>query len=364
MPTAGDHARIARLRSYVAVFARGGELGAAAEALSSLSRAEREAGQEGEALKRARQAAAIAEMSGGPGERARSLVHLAALMLERGEPEAAAEAAAIAAQAASGIEEAADRQATAGTAGLVEGMARRGAGDLAAARVKLDEARELLVAADQPEAAALALGELGLVDLDEGEPACAELCFGFARDFCRAADLAGSAAHLAATAARAFAERDAEPAERWFGEAVQAAELAGDRRLAALLAWDRTDWLERAGRRAEARRAAGEAARRLAELGTDVAAQALAVHARLALSRLTDEAGEAQRHLEAAFDLGLAGSDEAALRAALDQAVGALVDGRFPKGAWRHVERFQRDLERAGWQDLAEAAAQALAELR
>jgi hypothetical protein len=355
--------RIARLRRFVGIFARGGDRDATAEALRELASASREGGLTADALRRARQAAQLlSEEPGEPGVRA--LIQLAAICLETGATEAAASAANVARERASELPEPARAELIAG-ATLLAALAHGIDGDENETRARLSQARDLLVAAHQPAGAALALVQHGLLDLEVERPEGAELCFAFARDFYRAAGSSSAAIDVAAVAARAFcAAAISERADRWFVTAIVEADGAGMRELAAELVVERAAELERVGSSAEAVHVAADGAHRCAALGTTPAADAVRSTVQLQLARLLDDPREALRHLEAAFELGIARRDPTTLGGALDVLVSGLVSGRFAEDTWQRVAMFRDRLTHAELDTLAETADRALAELR
>jgi hypothetical protein len=365
--TAAQLIRIARLRRFVGVFARGGDREAAAEALAELSRTAQAGGLAGEALRRARQAAELLvdDTGGGePGEAGvRSLVQLGAACLDTGDAEAALSASELAHDRAGGLAEPLRSQLT-GCAALLAGIAHSIAGAERAARSWLDEARDRLAAAGQPEGAALALTQQALLDVAIGRFEGAEICFGFAREFYRAAREPEAAAELVALAARSFAGTASAQTGRWFSDAIDEADRAGSARLAAELALEYAAELERAGGGSEAAAIAADGVRRCASLDDSPGSRALVLRARLALARLTRDPADALRHVEAAFELALDQRDPAALAGAMEIAVTGLVHGRFTELGWRLVDRFRDRLDRAGFAALADAAILALADLR
>jgi len=354
--------RIARLRRFVGVFARGGDREAAAEALGELARASREGGLATDALRRAREAAQLLADEEPSEAGVRAIIHLGSMCLETGAADAAASAAELARERASELPEPARAELFAG-ATLLAGLAHGIDGNESEARARLSEARDLLVAAHQPAGAALALVQHGLLDVGADHPEGAELCFAFARDFYRAAGLSTVAVEVAAVAAHAFA--DAGPSERvdrWFATAIAEADVAGMGELAIELVVERAAELERAGSHAEAVRTAAESTDRCALLATP-AADALRARAQLQLSRLLDDPREALRHLEAAFELGLADRDSIILGSALDVLVSGLVSERFADDAWQKVATFRDRLASAGFDALADTADTALDDL-
>lgn len=355
--------RIARLRRFVGVFARGGDRESTADALHELARADRAGGFTSDALRRTRQAAQLLadEETGEAGVRA--LLHLGSACLDTGAPDSAASAAELARERAAELPEPARTELSA-AAMLLLGIAQSQHGD-EDARASLAEARDLLIAARKPAGAALALVQQGLLDVATERSDGAELCFLYARDFYRNAQLPLASVEVAAVAARAFAEVDNwKNAERWFVTAVGEADLIGATQLAAEMTIEQAAELERAGDASDALRVANDGARRCARLGTDEAAAALRVSVRLQLARLVEDPREALLHVEATFELALARRDAATLGATLDVLVSGIVGERFPEGTWRLVERFRERLTGAAFEALAATAETALADLR
>lgn len=356
--------RIARLRRFVGVFARGGDRDSAAEALTQLAHASRSGGYTVDALRRARQAAQLLAESETGEMGVRALIHLGSLCLETGAPEAAASAAELARERARDLTEANRDELFAG-ATLLAGIAFSLAGEEVLARARLSAARELLVAAGQPTAAALALVQQGVLDVNAEQPARAELCFAFARDFYRTADLPIAVIETGAVAARAFADAGPwENAERWFVTAIAEADLAGEDALAAELVVDHALELENVGSREQAARVASEGARRCSTLPPGAHTDEVALRVRLQLARLLDEPKDALRHLEGAFELALAQRDAETIGAALEIVVSGIVEERFAHGTWRIVQRFHDHLAAAGLEALATSVETALADLR
>ncbi len=355
--------RIARLRRFVGVFARGGDRDATAAALAELSAASQASGFAGDALLRARQAAELLFSDDDPEPRARSLLHLGAVCLDTGDTEATTAAAGLAAELAANLAEPIKSQLI-GCASLLGGIAHSLDGDDARARSALDEARNRMVAADQPEGAALALTQQGLLDVAAGRREAAELCFRFAQDFYRRADRAVAVAEVSALAARALAEVGIANVDRWYLEAIADADATGSPLLAAELVVERALRLERDGVRDEALAMAADAARRCKRLADS---RELVMRARLVSARLSAEPGDVLRHLEAAFEIALDVRDPEALGAVMEVVVTGLVNGRFAKSTsegWRLVDRFRERLAAAGFEHLANAATVALVDLR
>jgi hypothetical protein len=353
--------RIARLRRFVGVFARGGDRDATAEALTQLAHASRSGGFTADALRRARQAAQLLaeEETGEPG--ARALLHLGSLCLETGAPEAAIVAAELARDRAAALPEPVRAELVAG-ATLLAGIAHGVTGSEAEARAELSEARDRLVACNRPAGAALALVQQGLLDIDAEHVERAELCFAYARDFYRAARLPLAAVEAAAVAARAFSDRArASHAERWFGVAIADADAAGAAQLAAELVIDHAAEIERTGRTAEAAAIASDAVRRCALVGDDAE---LSSRLHVLLARLAEDPRAALRHVEAAFEAALARRDVPMLEDVLDVLVSGLAKQRFAEDAWQLVAQLRDRLAEAELDPLAELADRALAELR
>jgi tetratricopeptide (TPR) repeat protein len=355
--------RIARLRRFVGVFARGGDREATAEALAELARAARAGGLTGDALRRTRQAAELLTDEDAGEAGVRSLIHLAAACLDTGDVAAAASASEVAQERAAALAEPLRSQLL-GCAALLAGIAHAIGGAVQRARGYLDTARDRLVAADQPEGAALALTQQGLLDVADGHLDGAQICFRFACDFYRASEQAAAAAEVAALAARAFAGAAWAEADRWFVDAIAEADRAGSALLGAELVVERAAELERAGAHGDAIAAATEAARRCTQLAEPVLARELALRARLQLARMIDVPVDALRHIEAAFEIALDLRDPAALASAMDIVVTGLVNRRFADASWRLVDRFRERLFHAGFSALAETAMEALWHLR
>lgn len=354
--------RIARLRRFVGIFARGGDHEAAAEALVELADANRAAGLTSDALRRAREAAALLTETDDHEAAARALLHLATLCLETGAADAATSAAELARDRATRIANGVREELITGAI-LVAGIARGLQGDDDAARELLSDARDRLVAAGQPAAAALALLQQGLLDVADDRPDGADLCFAYARDFYRVAQLPLAAVEVAGVAARAYAETGPwSQAHRWFLTAIGEADLANARALAAELVVDLAHELENADQRADALRFANDGARRCAGLGDD--GVELRTRVRLQLARLGEDPHEALRHVESAFEMGLSRRDPVALGAALEILVSGIVRERFAPGTWRLVQLFGDRLAAAGFEAIAATAETALADLR
>lgn len=356
--------RIARLRRFVGVFARGGDPDSAAEALTRLASVSRTTGLTAEALRRARQAAQLTvdHETGEAGVRA--LLHLGSLCLDTGAPQAAVSAAELARERAATLPAPAQTELTAAAA-LLAGIGHSMAGADEEARVNLSEARDLLVAIHQPAAAALALVQQGLLDVSADRIEGAELCFAFARDFYRIAELPVATVEVAAVAARAFSEvENWERAQRWFVTAIAEADVMGAPQLAAEVSVDYAAELERAEQLDDARRVTTDAAQRCSLLADSEIVTSLRSSVRLQMARLAEDPREALRHIEAVFEHALARRDGATLGLALDLLVSGVVRDRFAPGTWRLVEEFRDRLTGAAFDALALTAATALADLK
>ena len=355
--------RIARLRRFVGVFARGGDRELTADALNELSHADHASGFTGDALRRARQAAQLLADEGTGEAGVRALLHLGSLCLDSGAPDSAVSAADLALERATALTEPVRTELTA-AATLLLGIAQSYQDDVDQARATIANARDLLIAARKPAGAALALVQQGLLDVASERSDGAELCFLYARDFYRNAQLPLASVEVAAVAARAFAEADNwKNAERWFVTAVGEADLIGAAQLAAEMTIEHAAELERLGETIEALRVATDGARRCARLAAEDAAP-LRANVRLQLARLVEDPREALLHVEAVFEHALAVRDAAMLGGALEVLVLGIVNERFPAGSWRLVERFRDRLTGAAFDALAAAADTALAELR
>ena len=356
--------RIARLRRFVGVFARGGDRELTADALNELARADHANGFPSDALRRARQAAQLLADAESGEAGVRALLHLGSLCLDTGAPDAAASAAELARDRAETLPEPMHTELGA-AAMLLLGIAQSYADDVETARSNLGTARDLLIAARKPTGAALALVQQGLLDVASDRAEAAELCFLYARDFYRNAQLPLASVEVAAVAARAFAEVDNwKSADRWFVTSIGEADLQRAGKLAAEMTIEHAVELERAGNAAEALRAATDGARRCARLGTDEAASTLRARVSLQLARLVEDPREALQHVETVFEIAIALRDVATLGDALDVLVSGLVKERFPAGSWRLVERFRDRLTGAALDALAATAESALADLR
>jgi hypothetical protein len=356
--------RIARLRRFVGVFARGGDREATAEALLELARAGHAAGFASDAVKRARQAAELlAETETGEAG-VRALLQLASVCLETGATDSAASAAELARERAVALGQDASPELVA-CAALLAGIAHALDGAEEAARSELASARDLMVACNQPAGAALALVQQGLLDVAAERSEGADLCFSFARDFYRAARIPLAGIEVAAVAARAFVESGSWPnAERWFQTALTEADEDGAAQLAAELAAEYALELERMENRAEALRLATGAAQRCALLGDESAVAEMLSTVHLLLARLHDDERAALRHIEAVFELAITRRDSATIGETLDLLVSAIVNQRFSDAAWRLVVQFRDRLTEAEFDELAQTADNALADLQ
>ena len=355
--------RIARLRQFVGVFARGGDREAAAEALLELSRLAQAGGLRVDALRRARQAAELLADEAASEAGVRSLLRLASSCLDVGHAETAAYAGENAHEPAGLLAEPA-RAELLGAAALLAGVARALAGEVEPARALLDEARERLIASRHPEGAALAIVQLGLLDVEAGRWEHARICFRFARELYLASRRALEAAEVAAVAARALAARDHPDSDGWFRDAIDGADRADAHELAAELLVERAAHLERAGApAAQVAALATEGALRCARAADAVTARRVLLRARMLLGRVADSPREAVRHIEAAFEHALDLRDPEALGSMMELLVTGLVDRRLAAADWQLVVRFRQRLADAGFAALSETAELAIAEL-
>lgn len=360
--TATQLIRIARLRRFVGVFARGGDREGAAEALLELSRISHAGGLRGEALKRARQAAELLAEEDASEPGIRSLLQLGAVCLDLGDADTASHACAIARERASELAEP-TRSELIGCAALLAGVAHSLAGEDAEARALLDEARDRLVASRHPEGAALALTQLGLLDVAAERWAPARICFRFAIEFHRASGDDLAAAEVGALAARSLAPELHADSDAWFRDAIAFAECASAHDLVAELTIDRAELLERTGAVSEATALATDGALRCAHVTNAAAARRLLLRARMLLGRNAGLPAEALRHLEAAFEHALDLRDPEALGGVMELLVSGLVATRFDAAGWQLVDRFRNRLAETGFPALAETAERALDEL-
>jgi tetratricopeptide (TPR) repeat protein len=179
---------LGELAAVVGVFARGGDRESTADALLELARADRAGGLTSDAVRRARQAAQLLadEETGEAGVRA--LLQLGSLCLDTGAPDSAAAAAELARERVAALPEPTRTELSA-AAMLLAGIAQGQEGADEQARASLAEARDLLIAARKPAGAALALVQQGVLDVTTERSDGAELCFAYARDFYRNAQL-------------------------------------------------------------------------------------------------------------------------------------------------------------------------------
>ena len=358
---AAQLAQIARLRRLVGLFARGGDREATAEALLELSKQSRDGAMRAEAVKRARQAAELLADEEPTPTAVAALLRLASLCLDNEDFDAAMSAAEVAKERAALLSS--RRTELVGGAALLAGVARGLSGDEAIARAHLDEARDLLVAAKRPQGAALALTQLGMLDVAAERYAAAQVCFQFACDFYRIADQFEEAAHVGALAARVFIDAKWDDPDRWFGLAIADADRARDAALAALLVAERAEHYERVGKIDEARALADSVAARCREIPNRKDAIPIILRARVLLARLSTEPVESLRHAEGAFELALDTRNVNVFADVLEVVVNGLVNRRYGAAGWRLVSRFRDRLTAANYHALAETADTALREL-
>ena len=357
--------QIARLRQAVAVLGRGGSYKLASEVLQQLSVAEREAGMSAAALRRAWHAAALTRLDETPLDRAQSLIVLGSLLLDTGAAESARSAAALAAEEGRTITDH-SRQLVLGLAAVLAGMASRALGQVREAARALHEGRERLVIAQCGAGAALALVELGMLDLEDGELPRAQLCFAYAASFYRQAGDPLAAARMATAVVGLFTAR-----QRWSEagtlaqQGISDARAAEDAPLLARLSSQHADCLLRVGPPAAAATAAADAAMYCSALAPEEAgAHLLQIESRVRLACLDSGNEDALRQLEAAFDLALRKLDEASLTELLDWTVSAMVSGSLSGRGWELLERLADELADKGLSHLAGMARLALRDLR
>ncbi|MBK9035014.1 MAG: hypothetical protein IPL61_27750 [Myxococcales bacterium] len=358
-----DLVAIARLRSEIAILARGGEYDLAQARLLELATLDLRVGLRADALLRTRQAAELARSGGQLAEELQAELLLALAEVQAGSF-TGAEQAADTVLLRSGALEDHIRRPLVTSAYLVRGMASRRAGSLVPARVALDQCRQRAVMLGRADLSALALAELGLVELADGDPAAAAVCFTFARD---AFGLAGQdtvARGVELLALDAFVASGRLDEARAIATATLAdADARGDDELAARAAGVLADALAAAGERPQALIAADDAAQRTRRL-TGERGRALAVRARLRQATLIDDPGTQALHLEAAVDGAVASGDAAILATALDALVAGAMMATLPPAAWAQVAELARACRAAGLLRLADMADAALAELR
>lgn len=360
--TATQLIRIARLRRFVGVFARGGDREATAEALLELSKISHAGGLRADALKRARQAAELLADEDASEAGVRSLLQLGSLCLDIGDAETAGYAAEIGRDRANQLADP-TRSELLGAAALIGGVALALSGSDEPARALLDEARERLVASRHPEGAAIALVQLALLDVEAERWAPAQICFRFACEFYRAAKQDLEAAEVAALAARTLLARQRPGYDEWFDEAIACAERAHAHELTAELLIERAEQLQATEQYDRARALATQGALRCAHVVDADVARRLLLRTRIVLARSAEMPSESLRHVEAAFEHALDLREPVALGSIMEILVTGLVNAHFDEAGWALVERFRQRLVSAGFPALAEAAELALGEL-
>lgn len=353
--------RAARLRTEIATLARGGEYQLAGSLLLDLAKVDLRAGLRADALLRTRQAARLAAQTGDLEHELRAALVLAIAQIDAGEAELAEKTADSVLFRVGGLSDEIRPHVTTG-AYLVRGMASRRAGHASPARVALDQCRERAARAGRADLSALALAELGAVDLAGSDPAAAAVCFWFSRDAFRLIGRDREARIVELLALTAFIDSGrADEALALATDALAEADARGDGDTAARAAGIIADARHALGDLDGARLDAADAAQRVAALGSD--ARGLAVDARLRQARLAPDEELRLAHLEAAVDLALSSRDAAAVARALDAAVAGLVDGTVPAAGWRVVAELARAAREAGLAPVADVADAALAEL-
>jgi tetratricopeptide (TPR) repeat protein len=315
-----DANEMARLRARIGALSRGGQHALAARLLGQLSSVESRLGLTAHALRRARQASALAEVFGTPAQRIQALLRLGVLLLRRGLSDSALQAAREASARIAALSDEEARAAYDATARWLCGVACRQAGDPAGARRALVEAQGAFAATGDAASAARCLLELGLVDLDDGARERSRLCFQHALAMARAAQR-GLAVELGAVIVEALWR------ERAWDELVE------------LLSELRVD-------------AHGDELRRLESLAAELRAR-----------QLRHRALEADQALAQAMDAALAGRSTADCSDWLDRTVSGLVNDELPASSWKTLQKFARACRERGWPQLAALATQALTQL-
>jgi hypothetical protein len=344
------------LRSRIAALGRGGEYDLAIRLLHEHAALDLGVGLPSDSVRRAHQAAALAEHAGDATTSAESLLVLAISMLHVGNARAAARAAEVA-RARAGSE---PRLVV--SADLIRGMAERQLGRYPQARAFITRARLGADALAQPALSGAILVELGLLHLAEKETDAAATCFWFARDFHTLAHKDDEAARASAMALVAYAS-----AERWSDVADLAPAIAADSEATGRLeicahfrgleadahvAQASPDALDRA-------RVAAVAAASLPEGRTR---QELYLRARLRLAKLSTDSAERLRHLEAAIDAGVVAGDVPMLAQIAEHLLVEVMEGRTDRGVDLLTD-LSAIFRRLGAFDLADMAAAAQSEL-
>lgn len=243
-------------------------------------------------------------------------------------------------------------------------MASRRRGAAVDARIALEQCRVRAARIHRPDLSALALSELGALELSTGDAAAAAVCFWFARDAFRLIDREREARAAELLALTAFVEGGrVDEAIALATDAIAEADQRGDAETAARAAGLYADALIARGDLDLARAAADAAAERACGLSEREALR-LGASARLRQVRLARSPEQQVRHLEAAIDLALSLRDQGALARALDVAVGGLVAGTLPADGWRAVAELARASRELGLAMIADVADAALTELR
>jgi hypothetical protein len=354
--------RIAALRGQIAVLSRGGERELALRLLREHAALDLDLGLTADSLRRAQQAAALAEAAGDPAASGEALLVLALAMVRAGDMEAARRAGDVAHARAGAVPGVAGRRLLA-CAELVRGVAERVAGRRAEARAALDRASELAADLARPDLSAAVLVQLGAVELAEGAIDAAATCFWFARDSFRIARRPASAARVALLPLVALAG-----VARWADVTRLAPAVASDAAAQGLVeVAARARGLEADARAAQGDSEAAAVARIAADLAWTLAEgpqrQELLSRARLRLARLSPEPQERLRHLEAAIDLAVTGEDVALVAELAEALLGELAEDRVPPGAIALIDPLSAALRRLGARELADVAEKARAEL-
>jgi hypothetical protein len=354
--------RIAELRRKIGILSRGGEYDDALRLLIRHVGSDLGADLHADAVRRAHQAAALAEQLGDAARSAEAFLVLGVSLVATGDHGAALQAARLAAHRA-GAMAVVPRRRMLAYARLVAGLAEASAGRPASARALLISGYREAVPLARPELTAALLTALGGVELMDGAADAAASCYWIARDLYQLAGNPVGAARAAAMPLVGFAV-----AERWAEIAALAPAIAADAEahgLAEVAARVR-------GALADAHRALGAPeAIASAQAASDAARAmpagprqvALAVAARLRLAGHATDALDQVRHLEAAIDLASAADDVAQLVEIAVELVEGVAAERLLREALDALRVLAGPLRRLGARDVADLALAAAMEL-
>jgi hypothetical protein len=347
--------RIAELRAQVASLARGGELELARRLLADLARADLALGLPAHGLLRARQAAELAEQNNEPVTG--PLIVLAATLLAAGGYREAISAARAARAGAEG------RARPEALCRLLEGAAMRRDREPQPARAALHEARARAAEAGEAAIAALALVELGWIDVEDNRPLAAATCFEFAAEYFRRGARATSAVEADALAIAAYAAAGDIATATARGPLVADAARALDAGRLDLVAFVDGVLAELALKHAPA--AATQACALAAETAITSGHRELIARARLRQARAASERSDRARHLEAGLEVARSLSADRA-GASLGETLVALVGDATRAGQAPDrdaVVALAAALAALGDRDLADLARAVLAEV-